>query len=97
MPHTIWVKAHRLVLWAMLGPFNELPEAEPTPGGKSRQLLGMHSCNHPICLNPGHLLVGTHWENWGAKPNAKGPPSERMKTAVARTKAMITKVQLLPS
>lgn len=42
-------RAHRIVLWAIYG---------PPPEGIRRNLVVMHMCNNPACLNPEHLIWG---------------------------------------
>ncbi len=52
-------RAHRLVLWALLGP---LDLNEQDWGGGKRPLV-MHQCNNSRCLHPGCLLLGNYSEN----------------------------------
>lgn len=52
---TVWESAHRLVLWALLGP----PPLDSTKG----TWLVMHSCNNKHCLSPAHLFYGNQKEN----------------------------------
>jgi hypothetical protein len=44
------VKAHRAMFW-LNNPWEPLPE------------VVRHSCDNPLCVNPAHLLGGTHRDN----------------------------------
>lgn len=46
--------AHRIITWFIHGP----PHAALGPNP-----VVMHTCNHPDCLNPSHLMWGTHSQN----------------------------------
>ncbi len=58
--------AHRLVGLVMWGQAPINPQT-----GKRMELL--HVCNNPRCLNPAHLVWGTHKENMGASAAAFQP------------------------
>lgn len=49
--------AHRVVLWSMYGP----------PPADIRDPVAMHTCNHPGCLSPNHLVYGERSENVNVK------------------------------
>lgn len=51
--NTVMEYAHRVVLWAMYGP----------PPSDIVHPVVMHTCNHPACLNPNHLVWGESREN----------------------------------
>jgi hypothetical protein len=57
--------AHRLVLWAMEGP--------PTDPA----MEAMHTCDNTQCLNPHHLVWGSHKENMAG---SKGGGNARAQT-----------------
>ena len=74
-------RAHRLVTWAMLGPFEE---------GDWGQGLGpivMHRCRNRACLHPHHLLVGSYGENNHGK--GEGTYLGAMKRRKDKSKAMM--------
>ena len=55
---------HRLVYWALLGPFQHDPQA--WTGAAPEQQAGpvvMHTCHNRSCLQPLHLLLGNYSEN----------------------------------
>ena len=55
---------HRLVYWALLGPFQHDPQA--WTGAAPEQQAGpvvMHTCHNKSCLQPLHLLLGNYSEN----------------------------------
>ena len=55
---------HRLVCWALLGPFQHDPQA--WTGAAPEQQAGpvvMHTCHNRSCLQPLHLLLGNYSEN----------------------------------
>jgi hypothetical protein len=93
----IWVSAHRLIVWAMAGPFAMVGDQEVLPMSAkgaplSRRLVVMHSCDNKLCLSPSHLRLGTSYDNYGASTKATPPPKQRASEAPPRLVEMIAKV-----
>lgn len=57
------VKAHRLAYELFVGKIEQLN------GSDSRGTCVMHKCDNPLCVNPDHLLLGTHQDNMNDKMN----------------------------
>jgi hypothetical protein len=56
--------AHRLLMWAILGPLGIGAGADGGLDGHSPpSVVVMHSCHHRLCLSPLHLVGGTRHEN----------------------------------
>jgi hypothetical protein len=51
--------------------------------GNTKGLVVRHTCDNPLCINPDHLLIGTHNDNVQDKVNrgrqAKGTHNGRSK------------------
>ena len=65
--------AHRITLWALLGPPPTPPPRPATADGERkpphRRMVAMHSCSNRDCVCPFHLRWGTDEENLSAHVN----------------------------
>ena len=57
------VRAHRMSYIVHNGPIVDVA------GADSRGTCVMHTCDNPLCINPAHLVLGTHKDNMIDKKN----------------------------
>jgi hypothetical protein len=75
-----WIteRAHRLVLWCAFGGPAAAAGGSSSNSCESRPLLALHMCGNPLCLNPEHLVWGTHQINALTDPRAAAAAYERL-------------------
>jgi HNH endonuclease len=51
-----------------------------TYGAVPPNTLVLHSCDNPLCVNPRHLRLGTHWDNMEETPSCADNESEQCRS-----------------
>lgn len=58
-------------------------------GRDPKDMVVMHSCDNPCCVNPSHLLIGTHGDNMQDKVNKGRARGNTYSTSKGVTKEML--------